>query len=239
VGAPVVRRLETLADQPPRAPRLAEQPSPRLIADLARYPRPQGSVVDPVEELRQVAVHRSPLPRVERALERRDGVVGRASGPKAQARRGDLRVKERPPPLGKGWRDQPVHGRGHSSPPLALAVALGTLRAPHGRGLGPRGSSRWANAWPVCPRQGGAVLAGQPIDPGGTLRGFPRAPGFAQVLRREDPLHELLTQGGGDDLPPRRRHLAQVCLRRVGPVSSVAALFGPSLSDLGEGRELL
>ena len=178
-GTPGLRGLEVLADQHARTQILANQPQQRLIPNFARYTGHQSIVGHPVEEFRQVHVHGYPVPRLDIALYLLDAVVGGAPGPKAETRRGEVRVEERSQHLRNRLLDHPIDDGRNAQQPFPLSVSLWNLRAPDRGGLIGLVSYRLANARPVVARKRWELLNGHPIDTRSTVVGFHLVPGFA------------------------------------------------------------
>ena len=133
--------------------------------------------------------------------------MGGAPGPKAEARRREVRVEERAQHLRDRLLDHPIDDGGNPQQPFPLPVPLRNLRTPDRGRLVRLVSDRLANTCPVFPRKGREVLNGHPVDAGCAVIGFHLAPGVAQVLWRKYSLHQIVTQGWVHGDTPRSRHL--------------------------------
>ena len=179
---PALRRahlagLDVLTDQHPGAQVAPDQAQQPLVGDGSSQQAHQHVVIDRVEELGQIEVHRDASATLHVGLHLPDRLMCIAARSKAEARIREPRIEDRREHLGDGLLDHTVCDRGNSEHAFA-AVGFGDFHPSHrlrpvSPALDPRAQRR-----PVFARMGGEVLHGHAVDARRSLVGlhpFPRA----------------------------------------------------------------
>ena len=142
------------------------------VSHLAGDAGHEHIVRDLVEAFLQIQIHNNAVALAGPALNLPECSVRTASGTKAEARLGEVRVEDRREDLLDGLRDQPIENGRYPEQANPSAHGLRDLYPPHGLRRVAAVQQGLTDGGPMLPREGHKVVDGHAVHAGGTPVGL-------------------------------------------------------------------